>query len=125
MKAEPHSANAEQESCPKGAIAVTEKNRTVTSAGKYTCPMHPEVISDKPGACPICGMALEPVVSSIAADDHTELDDLTRRFWIGTILTVPVLLLAMGGMVPGLKQIIGVLGDRGSQIGRASCRERV
>jgi Cu+-exporting ATPase len=114
VKAEPHSANAEQGSCPKGAIAVTEKNRTVASAGKYTCPMHPEVISDKPGACPICGMALEPVVSSIAADDHTELDDLTRRFWIGTILTVPVLLLAMGGMVPGLTQIIGVLGERGS-----------
>jgi heavy metal translocating P-type ATPase len=114
MKAEPHSADPEHESCPKGAIAVTEKNRTVASAGKYTCPMHPEIISDKPGACPICGMALEPVVSSIAADDHTELDDLTRRFWIGAILTVPVLLLAMGGMVPGLKQIIGVLGERGS-----------
>ena len=83
-----------------------ETNRTVASAGKYTCPMHPEVISDKPGACPICGMALEPMSPSAVADDHGELDDLTRRFWIGALLTLPVFLLAMGEMVPGLKQII-------------------
>jgi P-type Cu+ transporter len=114
MKAESPSADAKHGSCPKGETAGPEKRRTVASAGKYTCPMHPEVISDRPGACPICGMALEPMESSNAAEDHSELDDLTRRFWIGALLTVPVFILAMGEMVPGLKQIIGAIGDRAS-----------
>ncbi len=59
-------------------------------------------------------MALEPVAPSAIADDHSELDDLTRRFWIGALLTLPVFLLAMGEMVPGLKQIIGAIGERTS-----------
>jgi heavy metal translocating P-type ATPase len=113
MNAEPHSGNAKHRSCPNSEIIVPEKNR-ISSAGQYTCPMHPEIISDKPGACPICGMALEPVAPSAAADDQTELDDLTRRFWIGALLTLPVFLLAMGGMVPGLKQIVGTVGERAS-----------
>ena len=54
-----------------------ERIAPVASAGQYTCPMHPEVISDKPGSCPICGMALEPVAPNVAPDDHRELDDLT------------------------------------------------
>ena len=73
--------------------------------------MHPEVISDQPGSCPICGMALEPVTPHAAPDDHHELDDLTRRFWIGALLTVPVFLLAMGEMVPGLNQIVAAVGE--------------
>ncbi len=87
---------------------------TMASAGKYTCPMHPEVISDHPGACPICGMALEPMAPSAAGEDHSELDDLTRRFWVGAFLTLPVFLLAMGGMVPGLEQIVSAVGERTS-----------
>jgi P-type Cu+ transporter len=114
MKPEPPSANVGHGSCPQGGADVPAKTRTVTSAGKYTCPMHPEVVSDQPGACPICGMALEPMVSSTATDDHGELDDLTRRFWIGALLTAPVFFLAMGEMVPGLKQVIGVLGEKAS-----------
>jgi len=113
MKAEPQSANVEHGSCPHGGM-VPEKDRTVASAGKYTCPMHPEVVADKPGACPICGMALEAVEPSAVADDHSELDDLTRRFWIGAVLTLPVFLLAMGEMAPGLKQIVGAIGERAS-----------
>jgi P-type Cu+ transporter len=73
--------NAEHQTCHQCGIA-PEKNRTLAPGGKYTCPMHPEVISDKPGSCPICGMALELVAPAVTADDHTELDDLTRRFWI-------------------------------------------
>ena len=66
----------------------------------YTCPMHPEIEQVGPGDCPICGMALEP--NDIQTDDegpNPELVDFTRRFWIGTILTVPVVILAMGGYV--------------------------
>lgn len=72
--------------------------------GQYTCPMHPEVISDTPGDCPKCGMALEIVGGASAeADTHAqkEIRDLSLKFWIGVILAVPVLILAMGGMIPG------------------------
>ena len=63
----------------------------------YTCPMHPEVRQVGPGACPICGMALEPVTVTAEAPDNPELLDMTRRFWIGLILTLPVTVLEMGG----------------------------
>ncbi len=63
----------------------------------YTCPMHPEVQQVGPGACPICGMALEPVVVTAEAPANPELLDMTRRFWIGLVLTLPVAVLEMGG----------------------------
>src|ERR1700683_1068675 len=109
MKTETHPANPEHGSCSHGKTD-PQRNQTVAVAGKYTCPMHPEVISDTPGACPICGMALEPTSPSNVAEDHSELDDLTRRFWIGVVLTLPVFLLAMGEMMPGLKQMSGASG---------------
>jgi len=62
----------------------------------YTCPMHPEIRQHEPGNCPKCGMALEPLVSSVSEETaHTELDDMTRRFKISTLLAIPVFLLAM------------------------------
>ena len=64
---------------------------------EYTCPMHPEIRRPGPGSCPICGMALEPVVVTADSGPNPELADMSRRFWIGLILAVPVLLLAMGG----------------------------
>ena len=86
--------------------AYVEKKATV-----YTCPMHPEVRQDGQGSCPICGMALEPlVVEAEADDDNHELKDMTRRFWIGLVLTLPVLVLSMGEMVPGLRDAIMSLG---------------
>ena len=70
------------------------------NATEYTCPMHPEVVRSEPGSCPICGMALEP--RTVTLDEHNpELDDMTRRFWVGVLLTLPVVLLAMGEFVPG------------------------
>ena len=69
-------------------------------SAKWTCPMHPEVQADKPGSCPICGMALEPVMVS-AEEDTSELDDMTRRFWISIVLTLPLFIYAMGDMIPG------------------------
>src|SRR5256714_692374 len=67
----------------------------------YTCPMHPEIERDKPGDCPICGMALEPkTISAAGPDDDSELTDMTRRLWIGAALTLPVFLLAMSHLIP-------------------------
>jgi len=81
----------------------------------YTCPMHPEVRQPGPGSCPICGMGLE-LESAAMVDEGTnpELIDFTRRFWIGAVLTVPLLVLAMGPMV-GLGWIRGALGEHIAQ----------
>jgi len=67
----------------------------------YTCPMHPEVRQIGPGSCPICGMALEPDIASADAGPNAEFVDLTRRFWIGLILTIPVFSLEMGAHIFG------------------------
>ncbi|HVF61523.1 MAG TPA: heavy metal translocating P-type ATPase, partial [Thermoanaerobaculia bacterium] len=70
---------------------------------EWTCPMHPEVVRDRPGFCPICGMGLEPRVATGAAGDeeNPELRDMTRRFWVSAVLTLPLVVLAMGMMLPG------------------------
>lgn len=64
---------------------------------EYTCPMHPQIVRSEPGTCPICGMALEPRMVA-SEEENPELRDMTRRFWISAILTVPLLVIAMGGM---------------------------
>src|SRR5579872_2698062 len=68
----------------------------------YTCPMHPEIRQVGPGACPICGMALEPLVATTDAGPNPELIDMSRRFWIGLVLALPVVALEMGGHLFGL-----------------------
>ena len=68
----------------------------------YTCPMHPQVRQVGPGSCPICGMALEPVEASAEAEPNHELADMTRRFWIGLVLTLPVFIIEMGSHIPSL-----------------------
>jgi Cu+-exporting ATPase len=76
------------------------------SAGStYTCPMHPEVVSDHPGSCPICGMALE--MTEVTSDEGVdpELADMSRRFWISLFLTVPLLVLSMGEMLPAISEL--------------------
>ncbi|MDV6347653.1 copper-translocating P-type ATPase [Nitrosomonas sp. Is35] len=72
----------------------------------YTCPMHPEVRQTGPGSCPICGMALEPAEVSLSTGPSTELTDMSRRFWIGLILTAPVFILEMGGHLIGLAHLL-------------------
>ncbi len=80
-------------SAPEGAI--------------WTCPMHPEVRRDRPGSCPICGMALEPLVASADAGPSPELADMTRRFRIGLALALPVFLLEMGShLIPALHHLV-------------------
>ncbi|MBZ5525473.1 MAG: copper-translocating P-type ATPase [Acidobacteriia bacterium] len=68
---------------------------------EYTCPMHPQIVRSEPGSCPICGMALEPRVGSGETGGNPELRDMRRRFWVGTVLTLPVLIMAMGDFLPG------------------------
>ena len=68
----------------------------------YTCPMHPQIRQVGPGSCPICGMALEPVEATAEAAPNHELADMTRRIWIGLVLTLPVFILEMGGHIPAL-----------------------
>ncbi|WP_435105708.1 copper-transporting P-type ATPase [Arhodomonas sp. AD133] len=64
--------------------------------------MHPEIVREEPGECPKCGMALEPRQVTAEEAENPELSDMTRRFWVGVVLTVPVVILAMGGLVPGV-----------------------
>ena len=73
----------------------------------YTCPMHPEVRQAGPGFCPICGMALEPVNAALESGASEERIDMTRRFWIGLVLTLPVFALEMGGHLTGLMMMLG------------------
>ncbi|HZN07725.1 MAG TPA: heavy metal translocating P-type ATPase [Pyrinomonadaceae bacterium] len=68
---------------------------------KYTCPMHPEIVRDGPGSCPICGMALEPVTVSLEDEENPELVDMTRRFWVCLVLTIPVFAIGMSDLIPG------------------------
>jgi P-type Cu+ transporter len=68
----------------------------------YTCPMHPQIRQPRPGHCPICGMALEPVTATAEAGPNAELKDMSRRLWIGLVLTLPAFVLEMGGHVPAL-----------------------
>jgi len=73
----------------------------------WTCPMHPEIRQDHPGACPICGMALEPEIATADSGPSAELLDMTRRFWAGLVLAIPVLVLEMGGHIfPALDHIV-------------------
>ena len=73
----------------------------------YTCPMHPEIRQEGPGACPICGMALEPEIATADSGPNPELADMTRRFWIGLVLTLPVFSLEMGGHLTQLHMLLG------------------
>jgi len=75
--------------------------RTAKTSQQYTCPMHPEIIRDGPGSCPICGMALEPLTVSLEEEENTELTDMTRRFWVAVALSIPVFALGMSDLIPG------------------------
>jgi YHS domain-containing protein len=100
---------------------------TVSSDHGYTCPTHPEVHQATPGSCPICGLALEPTAVA-AKEDNPELDDMTRRFWISTMLAVLVFLMAMAadmGMGFASNNLIYafatgriLVGDSGRTVGR-------
>jgi len=82
----------------------SSKPKIVIDGAIYTCPMHPEVRQPKPGSCPVCGMGLEPVVSTGEDAENHEYLDMRRRFWIAFVLTLPVFVLEMGGHLLGFNQ---------------------
>lgn len=84
-------------SAPKTGLTASVKERT---AGKYTCPMHPEIVRAGPGACPLCGMALEPMQPSLDQEPDGELADMTRRFWLAAVWTLPVFVIGMAHWFP-------------------------
>jgi P-type Cu+ transporter len=90
--------------CPKCGMALEPEMPAMPGTGKveYTCPMHLEIVRSEPGTCPICGMALEPRTVTAVQEDNPELHDMTRRFWVSVALTVPLLIIAMAPMLPGV-----------------------
>ena len=88
--------------CPKCGMALEPDIPIAASKVEYTCPMHPEIVRPGPGSCPICGMALEPRTVSAREEENPELRDMSRRFWISLILTVPLVLIDMAHMLPGM-----------------------
>ena len=90
-----------------GAARSPGKSPSAPDGTIYTCPMHPQIRQVGPGFCPICGMALEAEVVSAEAAPNPELADMTRRFWIGLVLTLPVLALEMGGHLTNLHVLLG------------------
>jgi P-type Cu+ transporter len=98
---------------PEGKAALApNKPQAASAVAVYTCPMHPEVEQNHPGACPKCGMALEPKhISGGAPEENAELHDMTVRFWIGAVLTLPVFITAMAHLVPGIGHDAWINGD--------------
>ena len=87
--------------CPKCGMGLEPLDQPATSRVEYVCPMHPEVVSDHPAPCPKCGMALEPRTVELQDGPSHEETDMTRRFWIGLVLGLPVFVVAMADMLPG------------------------
>jgi P-type Cu+ transporter len=86
--------------CPKCGMALEPESPALpASTTEYTCPMHPQIVRSQPGNCPICGMTLELRTVTAKEEDNPELRAMTRRFWIGLALTVPLLAIAMGSML--------------------------
>jgi len=90
---------------PASSVAATATAGEV----QWTCPMHPQIVRNEPGSCPICGMALEPMIPAAGEGTNPELRDMTRRFWVGVALAVPLVAIAMGEHIakPALDSLIG------------------
>ncbi|MBU1316447.1 MAG: copper-translocating P-type ATPase [Alphaproteobacteria bacterium] len=104
MTHEHHSHHHHQHDKARQTLATSE---ALGEGTVYTCPMHPQVRQVGPGNCPICGMALEPEVATLETGPSPELTDMSRRFWIGLVLSIPVLALEMGGHLTDLHMMLG------------------
>jgi Cu+-exporting ATPase len=102
--------------CPKCGMALEPAVAALpVTKTEYTCPMHPQIVRDAPGSCPICGMALEPRTVSVEEEQNPELASMTRRFWVSVALTIPILVVAMGDVVPGLSGLMKIASPRAWQ----------
>ncbi len=97
----PEVRESEPVPCPSCGMALEPETPLLPTKTVYTCPMHPEVEQEGPGTCPECGMALEPRTITLEEAPNPELLDMTRRFWISVVLTAPLMVVAMGEMLPG------------------------
>ncbi len=88
--------------CPNCGMSLEPEFPAALSKTEYTCPMHPQIVRDQPGNCPICGMTLEPRTVNATEEDNPELRDMTLRFWISVVLTLPLLAIAMADMLTAL-----------------------
>jgi Cu+-exporting ATPase len=107
----PEVRQGNSDACPKCGMALDPVSVTASQQKiEYTCPMHPQIVRDAPGNCPICGMTLEPRTVSLDEEKNPELVSMTRRFWVGVALTVPLLAIAMSDLVPGnpLERIVSM-----------------
>ncbi|MGE5300512.1 MAG: heavy metal-binding domain-containing protein, partial [Acidobacteriota bacterium] len=96
--------------CPKCGMALEPLEPSIpVSKTQWTCPMHPEIVRDAPGSCPICGMALEPKTITAQEEENPELIDMSRRFKVSVVLTVPVFLIAMRHLIPGMSFVGGLV----------------
>ena len=98
---DPEVQQAEPGSCPICGMALEWAGAAPLLKTQWTCPMHPEVVKDSPGSCPECGMALEPTTVAAEEEENPELADMRRRFWVALALTVPLIIVAMGHLIPG------------------------
>ena len=106
----PHAGQPDHPQRDRGDRRADEEAGATAAAGEateWTCPMHAEIRRPGPGSCPICGMALEPVTVTADSGPSPELADMTRRFWVGVALSIPVLILGMGGdLFPAIHDVI-------------------
>ena len=107
---------------PQAYIGATPSSQShhVDTAAIYTCPMHPQIRQTGPGACPICGMALEPKTVTADSGPNAELADMTQRFWVALVLTLPVFALEMGGHLTGLMMLVGKQASNWTQFALAT-----
>lgn len=103
----PHHHHHHEHSTSPVAASSKPSGPGMVNAQVYTCPMHHQIRQTEPGNCPICGMALEPEVATLETGPSPELADMTRRFWIGLVLSIPVLALEMGGHLTNLHMLLG------------------
>ena len=102
--------------CPKCGMALERHSPLPVALTEYTCPMHPEIVQKGPGSCPICGMALEARTPSLDGEEDEELRDMTRRLWISAALTIPLVVVAMGDLLPG-QPVSRLVGSHGARTG--------
>jgi Cu+-exporting ATPase len=98
----PEVRQSEPGPCPSCGMSLEPEMPIASPRTEYTCPMHPQIVRPGPGTCPICGMALEPRTATAKEEGNPELRDMTRRFWVGVALTLPLFVIAMADMLPNM-----------------------